>query len=170
MSGCAWEQPAIARLSASLVKITNARWHAGTLARWHAGTLARWHAGMLACGSVSVSVSVATDFVAKVAIDGLRPARDYRYEILLNDKPVGEGAFKTFPSKGKQATFSIAFGGAASSSIPPLTTRRSVTRSLRWTAKRRTLSSCGAARWAGSEVLGYLFAMMPIALSAVAFS
>lgn len=59
------------------------------------------------------TIDSSTDFVAKISIDGLRPAGEYQLEILKGTKVVGTGGFKTFPVEGRPAAFSVAFGGGA---------------------------------------------------------
>lgn len=63
----------------------------------------------LACGPVGAD----TDFVAKLHLDGLRPASGYRYEVLIGGEAAASGTFRTFPEAGRPARFSVAFGGGA---------------------------------------------------------
>ncbi|MBB6428776.1 alkaline phosphatase D family protein [Algisphaera agarilytica] len=56
------------------------------------------------------------DYTAVLHLDGLAPATDYTYDVLVNGQPVfgdNKPTFNTFPRKGDPATFSVGFGGCA---------------------------------------------------------
>jgi alkaline phosphatase D len=56
------------------------------------------------------------DFTAIVNIAGLQPDTRYYYEVIIDGMPAtapGQHAFRTYPSSGSGAAFSVAFGGGA---------------------------------------------------------
>ncbi|WP_338020247.1 alkaline phosphatase D family protein [Rhodopirellula sp. P2] len=63
-----------------------------------------------------VTTSAEMDFTALLDLDGLQPATDYTYDVLVDGQsvfPDQKPTFQTYPSKGEKATFSVAFGGGA---------------------------------------------------------
>lgn len=58
----------------------------------------------------------ADDYAAILDITGLKPLTSYKYDIFVNGKSVlGEALpeFRTYPSRGQKARFSVGFGGGA---------------------------------------------------------
>jgi alkaline phosphatase D len=65
--------------------------------------------------SEAVNTRSATDLTAIARVDGLAPAMQYEYQLLIDGKSVkaANTRFVTFPDTGKAARFSVAFGGGA---------------------------------------------------------
>ncbi len=66
--------------------------------------------------SESVRTRAEADFTAVAEIRGLRPGAEYRYDVLVDGKPVLEKplpAFRTPPAAGRPGRFRIGFGGGA---------------------------------------------------------
>lgn len=66
--------------------------------------------------SEGVTTSSEMDFTALVDLDGLQPATDYTYDVLIDGQRIFHDkrpTFRTYPSKAEKATFSVAFGGGA---------------------------------------------------------
>ena len=65
--------------------------------------------------SETVAASSASDFTAVAEVDGLDPATQYEYQVLIEGRPadVANARVVTFPETGKPARFSVAFGGGA---------------------------------------------------------
>ncbi|MFK7740793.1 MAG: alkaline phosphatase [Planctomycetota bacterium] len=57
--------------------------------------------------------SASTDFTAVVSIAGLAANRSYPYKVWVDGVPAGGGVLRTFPTAGKAAQFTVAFGGGA---------------------------------------------------------
>ena len=54
------------------------------------------------------------DFTATVTVNGLIANQNYRYQLIINDKPQAEiYSFRSFPKTGKPALFGVGFGGGA---------------------------------------------------------
>ena len=66
--------------------------------------------------SPEVMTRAENDYSAVLEVDGLKPAADHTYDILLDGKPT-QGArrpsFRTAPAAGERVAFSVAFGGGA---------------------------------------------------------
>jgi alkaline phosphatase D len=65
--------------------------------------------------SPPVRTAAERDYTAVARVGGLSPASQYRYEVLVDGKPmeIEHARFRTFPERGKPASFKIAFGGGA---------------------------------------------------------
>jgi len=65
--------------------------------------------------SEPVSSSAETDMTAVVRMENLEAATEYHYEVLVDGKvrEAENTSFKTFPTAGQPAQFSVAFGGGA---------------------------------------------------------
>lgn len=66
--------------------------------------------------SASGSTRAAADYSVVVTVAGLRPASDYRYEVLINGTVVtsnSRSSFKTYPRKGVSGSYRIGVGGCA---------------------------------------------------------
>jgi alkaline phosphatase D len=58
----------------------------------------------------------AQDYTALIDVDGLQPATDYHYTVIIDGKPALDNElplFQTYPERDKGAVFSIGFGGGA---------------------------------------------------------
>jgi len=56
------------------------------------------------------------DYTALINVEGLQPATDYHYNVIIDGQPALENkfpVFRTYPEKDKGAVFSIGFGGGA---------------------------------------------------------
>lgn len=56
------------------------------------------------------------DFTALIDLQGLQPSSTYSYDVLVNGKPVFDKKkpeFRTYPSRGQNAKFTVGFGGGA---------------------------------------------------------
>lgn len=53
------------------------------------------------------------DFTDVLELKNLRPNTAYSYDLRIDDQRIDTGTFRTFPQKGKSATFQIGFGGGA---------------------------------------------------------
>jgi alkaline phosphatase D len=63
-----------------------------------------------------VETSAEMDYSALLDLKDLQPSTSYTYDVLVNGESVfadNKPTFRTYPSKGEQATFSVAFGGGA---------------------------------------------------------
>ncbi|MDP6545455.1 MAG: alkaline phosphatase D family protein [Phycisphaerae bacterium] len=66
--------------------------------------------------SQAVKTTKASDLTAIVELTGLKPTTEYQYDVLVDGKgALGDKlpTFRTFPSKGQKAKFSVGFGGGA---------------------------------------------------------
>lgn len=62
----------------------------------------------------SAKTSQQRDYTAVVRVEGLKPDRAYRYEVMVDGFAAVEGPeFRTFPKLGSPSSFRIAFGGGA---------------------------------------------------------
>lgn len=59
------------------------------------------------------------DFTVVLEVDGLKPATDYVYDLVVDNRRLeNAGQFRTFPKPGSPARFRVAFGGGAAYTPP----------------------------------------------------
>ncbi|NNE00127.1 MAG: alkaline phosphatase [Pirellulaceae bacterium] len=54
-----------------------------------------------------------SDFTTVVSLRDLKSETVYRYDVVVDDKPIASGQFRTFPAEKTSGVFSVGFGGGA---------------------------------------------------------
>jgi len=63
--------------------------------------------------AVSTTTSQDDDYTGTIRAEDLKPNQKYGYEVRIDDEVMHRDSFRTFPSAGQKATFTIGFGGGA---------------------------------------------------------